>query len=91
MSGVLNVTVGDVEGRPTVVISMGGIHATGSEVEAVTLHVFEAVDRAMNELEKRGTPLDVIVMDGRLEQPEQAAAELPKKRGRKPKSVDKSA
>ena len=86
MSGVLNVTVGDVDGVPTVVLAVAGVHKAGSEIEALTLHVFDAVDRAMKLLDERGTPVDVVVMDGRIE--EEAP---PKKRGRKPKSVDKSA
>ena len=50
MSGVLNVTVGDVDGVPTVVLAMAGVHKTGSEIEALTLHVFDAVDRAMKRI-----------------------------------------
>lgn len=91
MSGVLNVTVGDVDGVPTVVLTVGGVHKIGSEVEALTVHVVDAVDRAIKLLDKRGTPVDLIVMDSRIEQQELANSELPKKRGRKPKPVDKSA
>lgn len=65
MSAVLTVTVGDVEGVPTVVLAMAGIHETGSEIELLTLHFLEAVDRATALLEKRGTPVDFVVMDGR--------------------------
>jgi hypothetical protein len=85
MSGVLNVTVGDVDGVPTVVLAIAGVHKTDSEIGALTLHVFDAVVRAIKLLDERGTPVDVVVMDGRIK--EEAP---PKKRGRKPKPVDKS-
>ncbi|MGE3388282.1 MAG: hypothetical protein AB7K41_16270 [Bdellovibrionales bacterium] len=64
-TGTLSVTVGEVDGQPTVVVALGGDHPTGSEVEALALHVIDAVERASFLLEKRGTPVDFILMDGR--------------------------
>lgn len=64
-SGVLNVTVGEVGGKLTVVVAMGGVHRMGGGVEAMALHVFDAVERAVKLLEKRGDPVEWIVMDSR--------------------------
>lgn len=74
MAGVLTLTVGDVKGVPTVVLAMAGIHETGSEIELLTTHFLEAVDRATALLERRGTPVDFVVMDGRY------AEDLPAKK-----------
>lgn len=70
MNGILNVTVGDVDGITTIVLAMGGIHEMGSEIEILSLHVLEAISLATTLLENRGTAVNYIVMDERRTMPE---------------------
>ena len=91
MSGILNITVGNDNGRPTVVVALGGMHPKGSELETIALHVMDAIERAATLLEERGTPVEFIVMDDRDDESQPNAGENKPKRGRKPLPVDKSA
>lgn len=87
MSGVLNMTIGEENGQPTVVVAIGGTYEPGDVMEQLSAAILDAMNQTVERLESNGVSVQFIV----LKESPVKLTEPSKKRGRKPKSVDKLA